>query len=612
MTRRLVRTIGLLILTLGACVSTPSGTAGPAGGGAYRATQPLTLNGFAATRDQAIDFSIVDRRGALPGTANPITTAILHNVRGDLITPPSSNPLVVHASLMAQPPGSRQFPWTVTLQPFSKTGPSWDLLPGDWIPQDSAARGVAASVGRIEIAVQALGGSRFITNTGPTGAPYFDTTFVAFDNDGVGLTAEAPTAWHAPTSAQVRDAAGVTIEWGDYPVATDAGTVFVHGVMCHPLGTGPTIDDASGSASYGTPTRTVILNHGALYPFDSIPCGSGLPYAGTLPRNGIMAGDLDVCVYLAQHRWRVAMSAYRNLAVLSRGVCGAPLGSLASFAAATPSFEHDVTDQSPTGYSEFCLGEVQDVLRWTDIISRRQDVLSNRILMIGGSHGGCVTLRAVEQGAPVRAAVALSSPTEFRRAWDEDRVWTQFPPPVHATNSVQFDQNWGAIYGPVTGGLPPPHALEVRSPARLAYPDITRRRDVPLLFAAALGDPIVHPDQACLLARVLQQHDPNGLSSHYVTGIHGVPSAPIIWGTMPPAGRSDLGQDCSTTAFPISWSAGTSEPDWSTHRYYFLLYEEGLTAPHYYSPFDTTGMPAMMTNGPIADFIAHFFDPMMP
>jgi len=80
------------------------------------------------------------------------------------------------------------------------------------------------------------------------------------------------------------------------------------------------------------------------------------------------------------------MSAYRYLGVT---VVGSP---------SLPPGLNDLAIPAELGRpSEFCLGEVTDVLRWTEIVRARGDTDDDAILMLGGSHGGCVTLRAVER-----------------------------------------------------------------------------------------------------------------------------------------------------------------------------------------------------------------------
>jgi X-Pro dipeptidyl-peptidase (S15 family) len=56
------------------------------------------------------------------------------------------------------------------------------------------------------------------------------------------------------------------------------------------------------------------------------------------------------------------------------------------------------------GNVEACLGEVDDVLAMLTVALVQPYADSAHVGMLGSSHGGCVTLRALERGAPVRVA----------------------------------------------------------------------------------------------------------------------------------------------------------------------------------------------------------------
>ena len=82
------------------------------------------------------------------------------------------------------------------------------------------------------------------------------------------------------------------------------------------------------------------------------------------------------------------------------------------------------------GSPEFCLGEVSDVLALTDLIANHAGSVAvgaaghtvslnpnGKLLMFGYSHGGCVTYRAVEQGAPVTAFSVIEGFTDLRMGY---------------------------------------------------------------------------------------------------------------------------------------------------------------------------------------------------
>jgi alpha-beta hydrolase superfamily lysophospholipase len=59
------------------------------------------------------------------------------------------------------------------------------------------------------------------------------------------------------------------------------------------------------------------------------------------------------------------------------------------------------------------LGEVNDVLAMLDVVRAQSYADSQRIAMIGLSHGGCITSRAVERDADIDLAVDIAGPTDW-------------------------------------------------------------------------------------------------------------------------------------------------------------------------------------------------------
>ena len=67
------------------------------------------------------------------------------------------------------------------------------------------------------------------------------------------------------------------------------------------------------------------------------------------------------------------------------------------------------------GAVEGCLGEADDVRILAEMV--RESAPEEPLAMTGGSHGGCVTLQALQAGAPVDAAVALWPGTDGARRY---------------------------------------------------------------------------------------------------------------------------------------------------------------------------------------------------
>jgi dipeptidyl aminopeptidase/acylaminoacyl peptidase len=94
----------------------------------------------------------------------------------------------------------------------------------------------------------------------------------------------------------------------------------------------------------------------------------------------------------------------------------APEGSMCRFladegyVAVQPSYRGE---DGSMGTIEVCNGEADDSIRMLEIVLGKSYADTNRVAMRGASHGGCVTLRAVQKGAPVHAAVAAVPPTNW-------------------------------------------------------------------------------------------------------------------------------------------------------------------------------------------------------
>lgn len=553
--------VGTALALATGCVQTPSGATSQSGA-------IIELSGVTTSSDQIIGFYFIDRRLADP-TATPPDVPTENRIFVPNFQCGGQQcfewqPLEVHSSLEPRRTRSGRslgvYDWSVSIPPVARYSfdPPLTLAADAWSPQDPSARAVVHGPGRVEIAAYVMEAgvptTRLRTHT--DGLVLNGDTYVAHDDDGVSLVATPPSGWHGTRLPS--GLAGVDVEFGTYDVPGVPDPV--QAVMCHPV--------AAGDARI----RTLILNHG----------GANL---GHTPDPFVRPEDLEFCMRMAARGWRVAMSAYRGFGVTRDALF--PAGP--RLADALP-VEIESEPAPGLELSEFCTGEVLDVLRWTELVRARSDTLTSRVLMMGGSHGGCVTLRAVEQGADVHAAIALAPITDFRF--------------LYARGLHQHPTTWAASAAPFYGGPPagPPSvgALESRSPVRFTT-DLLRRDDVPLLVGAALGDSVVPPQHACELATVL------GTENHFLgpTGVF-LGTSPVLTDTVdddafaPACGTVPRWE--TTTAVPTGWPA----------RRYFLLWDYGSAgsggAIHVttslYEPWDMMGA---MRSAAITDFIANFF-----
>ncbi|WAS91749.1 alpha/beta hydrolase family protein [Nannocystis punicea] len=482
----------------------------------------VVFTGVTTQPNQVIDLFLRDRRGATVGTPPAETTL----------------PVTAASSGTETSPGSGLYSFTATI-------PAAQLPASSWISQANDGRaqgGLRRGVGRVEIVARAHGNA---TNFKTYSAAALDCagvaanqseivncadgdSFLVYDDDGVGLTGAAATAadFVLQPGAPYAITPDVDMEVGTYSVP--GLTPPVNAVVCRPHAGAP-----------ATGRRTVVLNHGGFL---------------------LDWGALDACVNWARAGWIAALTAYRYEPIVPDG---------------SPVYTYPAAVARPgtSDPAELCLGEVTDTLRWLDIVRDRADTDDDQILMWGYSHGACVTLRALEQGAEVKAAVAVSSPTEFSR-------WEQYSANVGDPTGIHI----------ALGGTPAaiPDAYHARSPARMAV-DLQRRGDVKLLQIAVEKDTIVPVSQGCMLA------DAIGAENHLM-----LPGGDYSASTTAPNGVTFAGCQLSY----ITWTGGT--PGWNKRAYY-LLYEN-ITPwdGHLYFGYTTPPAPGQSWDLPLNKGIRDF------
>ena len=265
----------------------------------------------------------------------------------------------------------------------------------------------------------------------PLGGPLPDEA-VLFDPYGVGGAPEGP--WTPVAGMIATPPSGTTSP----PVAWSVGSYTV----------GPANPANSPSTIYAlicAPTTPgnypmVVFNHGGInagpgHDIGSaavqVNSGDGWPNVGAVDALGL-------CVDWAKRGWIFAMSSYRaesfyinssNPAVASADGCPAAQSILCNTAPGVPS---PWTSDAPNGGSELCLGEVTDVMALVDLLVNRTSTITlgtpnttnqlqldnttawnGQLFMYGYSHGGCITYRAVEQGAPVTAFADIEGFTDM-------------------------------------------------------------------------------------------------------------------------------------------------------------------------------------------------------
>jgi hypothetical protein len=271
------------------------------------------------------------------------------------------------------------------------------FLQNYWAPQfiaDSQAKlvpNLGSSQGHLEIRALDAGGRLIGQST------VFDPYGVNYGPETVG---GGPFGWVPVAGGYLVSPSGnydnVAFSVGQYAVE---GGKTIYGLICEP---------ADGPIP--GPYPIVIYNHGG---FNYGPAADIGSFDGTVNQDGSAstnntdtADALKLCVDWAKRGWIVALSTYRAESVTITSHDPAIAGGI---------WNADATGEIREG--EYCLGEVTDVLALTDLLVHHASSIAvgafaawvplnpdvGKVLMVGYSHGGCITYRAVEQGAPVTA-----------------------------------------------------------------------------------------------------------------------------------------------------------------------------------------------------------------
>lgn len=324
--------------------------------------------------------------------------------------------------------------------------------------------------------------------------------------------------------------AALGAEWSVIRYTTHGMPMFA--LMCKPLG-------ASG------PFPTQIINHGGA--------------AGTEPGT-----EFPICIAGATKGWLTVVPSYR----------GEPVK------VPNPT---DATEKQywSAGRPEICLGEVDDVLHLSQILHRHTELVdATRTAMLGESHGGCVTTRAVQRGVDVKRAMDISGPSDWANLYGE----CTGPNAAPLCGSFQFhDQflslasffdHWiGAPPGLPTGATRT--GYEWRSPATYGA-DLAARTTVRFMKLHGVADGLVAVSHA---------HDPRifGLGTwkwtHLADGIPEEPTDTAVLGWSPLSGWPTTSIDYSAARTVVLWDGFNHL--FPVDRWFEALakYERFVTAP---------------------------------
>jgi hypothetical protein len=376
---RHLRSVFLIVpcLALTACVTHPLSRT------AAESSAPVTLSGYTLAAGQTITIEAMDQNtGVLAplGTTTAATTGNPYTTTGG-----------THYTL---------YPWSY---------PAGVLPAHFWSPQSIVAD-LATGQGHAELVVsggghtfrtfsQAAFNSLLASGTDPVdaGNTYSDgTSTVLFDQTGVSFGAETPWTNVAGMISNSHSPFYSPVAWsvGSYTVE---GGKRIYGLICAP--------------TTGGPYPVVIYNHGGTDNTNGGNITGVVTAAGWTAQPPGAPDGLGQCLDWAKRGWIFATSAYR--------------GESVTITSSNPGFASGTWTSG--GSVEFCMGEVTDVLALTDLLINHASAITlgtaaesvpinsnGKLLMYGYSHGGCITHRAVEQGAPVTAYSVIEGFTDMR------------------------------------------------------------------------------------------------------------------------------------------------------------------------------------------------------
>jgi hypothetical protein len=434
--RRGLRAATLLMasIALASCViSPPSRTA-------WDSRAQVTLQGFLLAKGQTVTIKAMNQNTGnldLLGTTTSLTSGM-----------PETDSTGTTYTL---------YPWSWT---YTMNG---GVLPTQyWSPQDIAsnlmtAQGhaelIATTTDGIPLATFSPGAAQAAQAAMPsgglaTGAKFSDgQSTVLFDQYGVGSGEEGGwTNQYGMTAiAPASSPPGfLKVAWSVGYYTVQGGTK-IAGLICAPTTGGPypvVIYNHGGIDTNTVPTNGDVIGITSSSTGWSIPPSA--PAGQSPPADG-----LGQCIDWAKRGWVFATSAYRGEKVTIT----------------TNSGSTSTTKSWPSqGGPEFCMGEVTDVMALTDLLLNSSNTIQvgatgatvtpnvnpKQFFMYGYSHGGCITYRAVEQGAPVTAFSVIEGFTDLSLNYLN---WTSSGQSTSAAATNAGAVKPGGNYFPDTNGV---------------------------------------------------------------------------------------------------------------------------------------------------------------
>jgi hypothetical protein len=449
------------------------GVLSPSSRTAAQSGAAVTLSGWVLTAGQSITIAAVDQNTGKTQTLGVVTASNSGK---------TYNPIRCHVShhdIVCRHYDYTLYPWSYT---------SASPLPANyWAPQLSFAVGLPTSQGHLELfalvggvnlptfsadALESMQQLPLYTSDPALAAGRFSdgNSTVLFDQYGVG---GVPASWTTvagmvsnPPPSPLPNTNYPSVAWsvGSYNVGAANSGITIYALICAPNQNGnfPLVIYNHGGINYGRNSMGVDNDIGSLHGNVTSTGWTSAPASG--------GDDLGQCIDWAKRGWIFAMSSYRaeSIAITSSSPAFTP-----------PAQPWQSGSTKTNGSSEFCMGEVTDVMALVDILVHHIDTVTlgnpndagqqlhittsfnsnnpttawnGSLFMYGYSHGGCITYRAVEQGAPVNAFAVVEGFTDLSLSYLNGLKAGELPG-VAAAGSGAVDVTNTIPYYPDTTGV---------------------------------------------------------------------------------------------------------------------------------------------------------------
>lgn len=234
--------------------------------------------------------------------------------------------------------------------------------------------------------------------------------------------------------------------------------------------------------------------------------------------DGLKEGDEKFCEAFAGFGYTFLMSAYRG-------------------------------EDGSEGSVEVCQGEVDDVLKMLELGRQMPFANPDKVVVMGGSHGGCISLRAVQKGAPAQVLVEFYGPSDWVAEYE------QIQQLVGSSDSTKkyVGQFLDSVVTKALGGTPTQVPQPYKDRSAVQKVSSLKNFSGSVLILHGVNDWFVLPGQSCDLVKAI-----GGFSNFHINA----------------ANASDTTAPTGCTSASLTWAnANVPRGKWQDKRY-LMVYDQ--------------------------------------